>query len=115
MAVEWSIMSSEVVVKRNPDFARLEHDIALATARLTQAAQAKQRFVAELGTQRGISLEDRKRFMDLLKTEQEAYHAMHDIQQKIVEMLRAENQSSGDAKTARSEHGLERRRAHHGG
>lgn len=84
-------MPTEVVVTRNPDFARLEHDIALETARLTQAAQKKQRFIVELGTQRSITLEDRYEFTELLKIEQEAYHAMHQVQEKIAELLRVES------------------------
>ena len=86
-----------VIAIRNPAFGGLQHDIAFETARLTQAAQAKQRFLVELGSQHAITLEDRHKFIELLKAEQEAYHAMHHVQEKFLQLLRVESQAGGPA------------------
>jgi len=86
----------DVIVVRHPEFGRLQHELAVATERLNQVIQEKQGSLAFIGSQLTITLEDRKAFLDQLKIEQEAYEAIQELHEKIVELLREEYQ----AKTA---------------
>ena len=86
-------MPKDVIVVRHPEFARLAHQLAIATERFDQATKDKQGSVVFIGNQLTITLEDRKAFLDQLRTEQEAYEAIQELHEKIVHLLGEENQA----------------------
>jgi putative NADPH-quinone reductase len=89
----------DVIVVRHPDFARLQHQLAIATERFNQATKEKQESLGFIGSQLTITLENRKAFLDQLKIAQEAYDEIQELHEKIVHLLREENQ----AKAARTD------------
>jgi hypothetical protein len=96
-------MSKDVIVVRHPEFARLQHQMAIATERFDQATKEKQGSLAFIGSQLTITLEDRKTFLDQLRTEQEAYEVIQELHEKIIHLLGEENHANAATKTARSE------------
>jgi hypothetical protein len=92
-AVKYTVMSKDVIVVRHPEFARLQHQIAIATERFNQATKGKQGSLVFIGSQLTITLEDRKVFLDQLRTEQEAYDVIQELHEKIIHLLREENQA----------------------
>jgi hypothetical protein len=86
-------MPKDVIVVRHPEFARLQHQLAIATERFNQVTKGKQESLVFVGSQLTITLEDRKAFLDHLRTEQEAYDAIQELHEKIIHSLREENQA----------------------
>jgi hypothetical protein len=92
-AVKCTVMPKDVIVVRHPEFARLQHQIAIATERFNQATKEKQGSLDFIGSQLTITLEDRKAFLDQLRTEQEAYDVIQELHEKIIHLLREKNQA----------------------
>ena len=73
-------------------FITLEHDLAVALERFNATVKAKQRFLVSIGVCLGsgkpATIEQRRELLDLLKTEQQQYHTVHELQTQIVELLR---------------------------
>jgi hypothetical protein len=86
------MMPKDVIAVRHPEFARLQHQIAIATERFNQATKEKQLSLDFIGSQLTITLEDRKAFLDQLRTEQEAYDVIQELHEKIIYLLREKNQ-----------------------
>jgi len=89
------LMPKDVIVVRHPEFARLQHQLAVATERFNQAAKEKQGSLTLIGTLQTITAEDRKEFQEQIEAEQEAYEAIKDLHDKILRLLREENQAKG--------------------
>jgi hypothetical protein len=87
------MMPKDVIVVRHPEFASLQHQMAVATERFNQATNAKQSSLVFIGSQLIITLDDRKAFLDQLRTEQEAYDVIQELHEKIIHLLREKNQA----------------------
>jgi putative NADPH-quinone reductase len=85
----------DVIVVRHPEFARLQHQLAIATERFNQAAKEKQGSLALIGSLQTITSENRKEFQEQLEAEQEAYEAIKDLHDKIIGLLREKDQAKG--------------------
>jgi hypothetical protein len=83
----------DVIVVRHPEFARLQHQLAVATERFSQATQARQESIALIGSLQTITAEDRKDFQDQIEAEQEAYEEIKELHDKIIVLLREKPQA----------------------
>ena len=83
----------DVIVVRHPEFARLQHQLAVATERFNQAAKEKQGSLTLIGSLQTITSENRKEFLERLEAEQEAYEAIRELHDKIRDLLREEPQA----------------------
>jgi len=88
-------MPEDVIIVPHPEFGRLRHEIATATERFQQASEEKQGLLVLFGTLQTITAEDRKEFQEQIEAEQEAYEAIKDLHDKIIRLLREENQAKG--------------------
>lgn len=86
-------MAKGVIVVRHPEYARLQHQMAVATERFNQATHEKQGFLVFIGNLKTITLEDRKAFLELIEAEQDAYETLKDLHDKILHLLRENNQA----------------------
>jgi phosphate uptake regulator len=87
----------DVIVVRHPEFARLQHQLAVATERFNQAAKDKQGSLTLIGSLQTITSENRKEFQEQIEAEQEAYEAIKDLHDKIRDLLREKNQAKAAA------------------
>lgn len=87
------LMAKGVIVVRHPEFARLQHELAVATERFNQAQKETRGFLALIGSLQTITLEDRKAFAEQIDVEQEAYDVIVRLRDKILHLLREENQA----------------------
>ena len=94
LALECTVMK-DVIVVRHPEFARLQHQLAIATERFNQATEGKQESLALIGSLQTITSESRKEFLEQIEAEQEAYEAIKELHDKIIRLLREENQAKG--------------------
>ena len=83
----------DVIVVRHPEFARLQHQLAIATERFNQAAKEKQGSLTLIGSLQTITSENRKAFLEQIEAEQEAYEAIKELHEKILRLLRENNQA----------------------
>jgi len=84
-------MADSNIAARNPEFNSLLNSLTVETERFRQAILEKQRLLSELGGRESISIEDRKAFIAHLKVEQEIYHGIHNLQERVIRMLREES------------------------
>lgn len=94
-ALECMLMPKDVIVVRHPEFARLQHQMAVATERFNQATEAKQGSLTLIGSLQTITSENRKAFLEQIEAEQEAYEAIKALHEKIIRLLAEENQAKG--------------------
>jgi hypothetical protein len=85
-AVKYTEMK-DVIVVRHPEFARLQHQLAIATERFNQATTGKQGSLSLIGSLQTITSEDRQEFLEQIEAEQEAYEAIKELHDKIVGLL----------------------------
>lgn len=78
----------DVIIVRHPEFARLQHQLAIATERFNQAMTAKQGSLSLIGSLQTITSEDRQEFLEQIEAEQEAYETIRDLHDQIVGLLR---------------------------
>jgi len=74
--------------QRSKVLARFEQELATGLERFNRAAREKHRFVMDLQGHRTITLEDRQRFLELMKAEQVAYREYHAVQVRVQDFLR---------------------------
>jgi hypothetical protein len=86
-------MPDDVIIVPHPEFGRLRHQIATATERFRQASEEKQGLLVLFGTLQTITEEDRKEFLSQIEAEQDAYEAIKDLHEKIIRLLRENNQA----------------------
>jgi hypothetical protein len=87
----------DVIVVRHPEFARLRHQLAIATERFNQATKGKQESLALIGSLQTIKSEDLEEFLEQIEAEQEAYDVIKELHDKILRLLREENHAKGAA------------------
>jgi hypothetical protein len=87
------LMPKDVIVVRHPEFARLQHQLAIATERFNQAAKDKQGSLTLTGSLQTITSETRKEFLQQIEAEQEAYEAIMELHDKILRLLREKPQA----------------------
>jgi hypothetical protein len=87
------VMAQDVIVVRHPEFARLQHELAVATERFNQAIHETQGFVVFIGSLKTITSEDRQALLEQIEAEQEAYDVIRGLQDKVLHLLREENQA----------------------
>jgi hypothetical protein len=85
--------TSEAMVTSTREFARLQNQLAVATERFNQATQEKEGLLAFIGTLETITSEDRQEFQEQIETEQEAYEAIKELHDKVIRLLREDNQA----------------------
>jgi hypothetical protein len=83
----------DVIVVRHPEFASLQHQLAIATERFNQAAKDKQGSLTLIGSLQTITSENRKEFQEQIEAEQEAYEEIKDLHDKILRLLREKPQA----------------------
>lgn len=91
-ALECTVMK-DVIVVRHPEFARLRHQLAVATERFNQTTKARQESIALIGSLQTITAEDRDAFLEQIEAEQEAYEEIKDLHDKILRLLRDKPQA----------------------
>lgn len=74
--------------QRSKIIARFGQELATGLERFSRAAREKHRFVMDLQGHQTITLEDRHRFLELMKIEQTAYREYHAVQVRIQDFLR---------------------------
>jgi len=85
--------TSEAIVTSTREFARLQNHLAVATERFNQATQEKEGLLAFIGALETITSEDREEFLEQIETEQEAYEAIKELHDKVIRLLREDNQA----------------------
>jgi hypothetical protein len=68
--------------------ARFEQELAVGLERFSRVAKQKHLFVMDLQGHRTITLEDRQRFLELMRAEQVAYREYHAVQVRVQDFLR---------------------------
>jgi hypothetical protein len=86
-------MSLGVIVVPHPEFARLLHELAIATERFNHAAEKTRGSLALIGSLQTITVEDRNAFLEQIEAEQAAYEAIQELHNKIIGLLRQKNQA----------------------
>ena len=81
-------MQEDVIIVQHPEFGRLRHEIVTATERFRQAAREKHGSLGLIGSLQTITLEDREELIEQIDAEQEAYEAIKDLHDKIIQLLR---------------------------
>ena len=74
--------------ERSKVLARFEQELAVGLERFSRAAQPKHRLIMDLQGHHTITLEDRQRFLELMRSEQVAYREYHAVQVRVQEFLR---------------------------
>ena len=87
------VMAQDVIVVRHPEFARLQHELAVATERFNKATHETQGFLVFIGSLKTITSEDRQAFLEQIEAEQEAYESIKALHDKVLHLLREENQA----------------------
>jgi transcriptional regulator of NAD metabolism len=87
------VMAQDVIVVRHPEFGRLRHQLAIATERFNHATNEKHGFLDLFGSLKTITPEDLKAFLEQIEAEQEAYDVIKGLHDKVLHLLREENQA----------------------
>jgi hypothetical protein len=85
-------LMKDVIVVRHPEFALLAHQLSNAAERFNQAAREKHRSLVFIGRHLTITLDDRKAFLEQIDAEHEAYDAIQELHDKIIRLMRENNQ-----------------------
>jgi hypothetical protein len=86
-------MLEEVIIVPHPEFGRLRHKILTATERFRQATREKHGSLGLIGSLQTITLEDREELIEQIDAEQEAYEAIKELHDKIIQLLRDKPQA----------------------
>jgi hypothetical protein len=74
--------------QRSKMIARFEQELATGLERFNRAAREKHRFLMDLQGHQTITLEDRHRFLELMRVEQVAYREYQAVQVQVQKFLR---------------------------
>jgi hypothetical protein len=66
----------------------LRNELGVVFLRLEKAKQAKDHLLVEFVGRQAVTTEERGHYLELLKAEQQAYHACYEVQAKIAELLK---------------------------